>query len=139
MPEGLERIGVHLPSMLAYLVNFLVLLGVLYMIAYRPFLRSLRERSKRIHDGLANADESEKILIAAEEERTKMLRDAREEAGRVSTEALAQAQVKAKEAADAYMRRARRDVTNEQQKMWEKAAEASIDLVALATKKLLGS
>jgi len=43
MPEALERLGVHLPSLAAYLVNFLVLMGVLYLIAHRPFLRVLNE------------------------------------------------------------------------------------------------
>lgn len=138
MPEGLERIGVHLPSLLAYVINFLVLLGVLYLIAYRPFLRSLRERSRRIQEGLTNADEAEIALTEAEEERTKMLRDARVEAERVSTDALAQAQAKGREAANAYMRKARRDIANEREKMWDKTAEASVDLVAQATEKVLG-
>ena len=39
MPEGLERIGVHLPSLIAYTINFAILLVLLHLVAYRPFLR----------------------------------------------------------------------------------------------------
>ena len=54
--EGLTQLGVNLPSLIAYLLNFVILLGVLIFFAYKPLLRVLDQRAERIRESLAAAD-----------------------------------------------------------------------------------
>ena len=56
----MESLGFHWPSLIVYLVNFLIVLGVLYRMGYKPILRMLDERSKRIETSLAAAEKASK-------------------------------------------------------------------------------
>ena len=62
MLEKFGELGIHLPSLLIYLVNFGLLLGLLYLFAYKPILRMLDQRSATIKDGL---DQAEKARLQA--------------------------------------------------------------------------
>ena len=35
----MENLGLNLPSLVIFLVNFILLLGILYLFAYKPILR----------------------------------------------------------------------------------------------------
>ena len=52
----MTQLGINLPSLIIYLVNFSILLAVLYVLAYKPLLRAIDQRSERISDSLAAAD-----------------------------------------------------------------------------------
>ncbi len=52
----MTQLGINLPSLIIYLVNFGILLAVLYVLAYKPLLRAIDQRSERIADSLAAAD-----------------------------------------------------------------------------------
>ncbi len=145
MPEGLERVGVHLPSLLAYLVNFLVLLGVLYALAYRPLLRLLRERTERIERGLLEAEEARQAKASILEERQRILDTARrealglvEDARRRAEEEAAREGERASEERDASLRRARRVREEDRRQALKELVDTGSDLVALAAEKVLG-
>lgn len=145
MPEGLERVGVNLPSLLAYLVNFLVLLGVLYALAYRPLLRLMRERAKRIEDGLREAQEARQAKAGTLEERKRVLDEARREAFRLVEEARGRAEeegtrerARLREERDASLRNARRVMEEERRRALQELVATGDDLVTLAAEKVLG-
>ena len=46
----MEALGFHWPSLIAYLLNFTILLIVLTKFAYKPILKILDERSSNIKD-----------------------------------------------------------------------------------------
>ena len=52
----MEALGFHWPSLIAYLLNFTILLIVLTKFAYKPILKILDERSSNIKDSLELAD-----------------------------------------------------------------------------------
>jgi F-type H+-transporting ATPase subunit b len=56
----MEKLGFHLPSLIAYLVNFTILLVLLYLVAYKPILRALDQRSARIKESLEQAERVQK-------------------------------------------------------------------------------
>ena len=123
MPQGLERIGLHLPSLLAYTINFILLLAFLYLVAYRPFLRLLAERVERIQRGLADAEAA--ALARAEAVKTGQIdiEAAREEARRIKEEANRRAQeeieegkLKGRREAKAYLDQARQRADIEDRK-----------------------
>ena len=45
---GITDLGINLPSLIAYLINFVILLGILIFFAYKPLLRVLDQRSERM-------------------------------------------------------------------------------------------
>ena len=58
---GVTELGVNLPSLVAYLVNFILLLGILGVFAYKPLMRMLDERAERFR-----TEEMEKARQEAE-------------------------------------------------------------------------
>ena len=55
-----------MPSLLAQLINFTLLLTLLTVLAYKPLLRVMDERRRRIQEGLDAADESKRRLSDTE-------------------------------------------------------------------------
>ena len=41
----MEGLGINLPVLVAQIVNFVILFGLLYLVAYKPITRMLDERS----------------------------------------------------------------------------------------------
>ena len=52
----MTQLGINLPTLIVYVVNFSILLGVLYFFAYKPLLRAMDQRTERISESLAAAD-----------------------------------------------------------------------------------
>ena len=49
---GITDLGINGPSLIAYLINFVLLLGILTLFAYKPLLKVLDQRSERIRESL---------------------------------------------------------------------------------------
>lgn len=76
---GIGALGINLPSLLASLVNFTLLLVLLTVLAYKPLLRVLDERRKRIQEGLEAAEAAKQQLAQTEQEVARELDKARQE------------------------------------------------------------
>lgn len=61
--EILNQFGINPILLLAQAVNFLILLFILKKFLYKPILKVLEERKKRIGEGLKDAEEIEKRLL----------------------------------------------------------------------------
>ena len=59
--------GVNWPHLIAQIISFSIVCGLLYLFAYKPVLRMLTERQRLIAQGLAN---SEKIRVELEKTET---------------------------------------------------------------------
>jgi F-type H+-transporting ATPase subunit b len=78
--EELARtFGVDWPHLLAQIVSFGIVCGVLYLLAYKPILAILAARRQQIADGLANADQIQAELARIKAERNAILAQAGEE------------------------------------------------------------
>ncbi len=71
--EILNQFGVQPVLLAAQVVNFLILLFILKKFMYKPLLKVLDERKKKIEDSLKNAEEIERRLLETEEEKEKIL------------------------------------------------------------------
>lgn len=80
-------LGINLKLFIAQLINFAVILFVLWRWAYRPLLRVMHERQKTIHDSLDNAKKIETRLEQAEQEYQEKMKQARRDAVRVMEQA----------------------------------------------------
>ncbi len=72
--------------MAAQVVNFFLLLFILKRFLYKPILKVLEERKKKIEESLKNAEEIEKRLLETEEEKEKVLAKAANEAQKLLDE-----------------------------------------------------
>lgn len=119
MEETIRTLGLDWPKFIAQLVNFGIVLFVLWRFAYQPVLAMLDQRREKVADSMANADRikaelarteamRQEILNQANADATKFIEEARTAAARLqeqeSQKAIAAAEqimVKAREAAAA--------------------------------------
>ena len=111
MSELLSKLGIDWKFLIAQIVNFLVLLFILYKFAYGPIVAMLEKRQKKIEKGLKDADEAHKKLAESEEKQKEILKHARleakdivEKAHRKAEKSKAEIAVEAKVQAEKIMR-----------------------------------
>jgi len=85
---GIGALGLNLPALVAQLVSFTLLLVVFRAFLYKPVIRMLDERKKRIQEGLDATEEAKQRLSQTEQEVAKELEKARQQ----GQEQIAQAQ-----------------------------------------------
>jgi len=76
----LNQFGINPILLAAQVVNFFILLFILKKFLYKPILRVLEERKKKIEDSLKNAEEIERKLQLTEDEKEKILAKTSQEA-----------------------------------------------------------
>ncbi len=140
----MEGLGINLPSLLAQIVNFLILLGLLYLVAYKPVMRMLDERSRRIKESMDKTEEVKKQADQAEQEMTKRIAAASDEgqklveqAVKAGGEARRQAQLEAKKEADGIIARARAEIKRERDEAVGELRREFADLAVLAAGKVI--
>ena len=87
--EILKSIGIEPKLLLAQAINFFLLLFVLYKFLYKPILKALNERSKKVEESLKQCEDIEKKASETEEKRLKILEGAKKEASKIIKEARA--------------------------------------------------
>lgn len=140
----MAQLGFHIPSLIVYLVNFFILLAVLYLVAYKPILRMLDARSSRIKEGL---DEVERVRLEATERQAEMekeLAQARQEGQHLMQQAREMAQryrdeetEKARQAAQAFIEKAQEDIKQEQDKAIEQVRQHFAELAIMAAERVI--
>jgi F-type H+-transporting ATPase subunit b len=78
--ELLHSLGIDWRLLGAQIINFLILLAILYRFLYKPILRLMQERENRIKESLKNAEETEKKLASTTQEYEKKMIEARRQA-----------------------------------------------------------
>jgi F-type H+-transporting ATPase subunit b len=89
--------GVDWPHLIAQIISFGIVCGVLYVLAYKPILQILDARRQQIASGLANAEkikaelariaaERQEVLMKADAEGKQLIEEARAAAARVGAE-----------------------------------------------------
>lgn len=81
-----DKLGLKTEVFIAQLVNFLIILIVLWKWGYKPLLRLMEDRQKRITKGLADAEAAVKVVTQADGLYAKKLKEARNEAAKMMQE-----------------------------------------------------
>lgn len=76
MGQALTALGINLPSLIAFFVNFGLLLLLLRLTLYKPVLRTLDERRQRIQASLTAADTAAEQAREAEQRVQEQIRQA---------------------------------------------------------------
>ena len=132
-------------TLIAQLVIFLVMLGILYRVAWGPLLRILNERRARIAQGVEATQRALQELEAAEKERQAKLEEARREAQAMLDRITKQAEglrkeleAKAREQAEALIAKARAEIQQESQKAVQDLRSQVADLAVMAAGRIIG-
>ena len=56
MGQTLQTLGIYWPKLVAQMINFAIVLFVLWKFAYRPVLALLEDRRRRIAEAMENAE-----------------------------------------------------------------------------------
>ncbi len=67
----MEGLGINMPTLRAQVINFMVLFGLLYLVAYKPLLRMLDERSRRVKESMEQTESIKQQAARAEQETEK--------------------------------------------------------------------
>ncbi|MEI7498097.1 MAG: F0F1 ATP synthase subunit B [Candidatus Falkowbacteria bacterium] len=83
MGEIINTFHLDIKLIIAQLVNFVIVLAVLYKFAYRPILQIMNDRTKTIENSLDNAKKIEQRLTETEEEAKTIVREAKQESAAI--------------------------------------------------------
>src|SRR3989338_4733594 len=89
MEKILSDFGVQPVLLLAQIVNFLVLLFILQKLLYKPILKVLEDRKRKIEESIANAEKIQEELEETEAKRALVIENAIEEGKKIIAEATA--------------------------------------------------
>lgn len=132
MDQLLEAFGIDWKLLIAQTVNFGVLFVALWLLLYKPVMKTLDERAKKIAQGVEDAERATEMLagadveaakvvasadekasgivanarVSANDEKTKIVKEAEERAARIASDADA----RAKEAASKALRDSEKEI-----------------------------
>lgn len=140
----LETLGIHFPSLLIYLINFLLVLGLLLLFAYRPILRLMDQRAERIRESLEASERAREAAASSQEAVEAQLVDARREGQRIVEQAReaaeryrAEEMERARNEAETFVARARADIERERDAAIEEVRANFADLAMTAAERVV--
>lgn len=141
---GLANLGINLPTLLAQIINFIILFGLLYLVAYKPLMRMLDARSRKIKESMEQTEYIKQQAAHAEEEVKKQLEAAGKEGQEVIARAVRtgedvrqQTQQEARQEAEALIVRARMEIQQERDEAIDELRREFADLTILAAGRII--
>ena len=143
--DKLAELGFSWPLLVAQLVNFTILLFIIYKFGYKGFLKkALDERAQKIKESLEEADKVKMEAQAAEVDFKNRLESASKEgqeviarAMRTGEEARQRAQQEAKQEAQALVDKARVEIQRERDEVVTELRQEFADLTITAAEKVI--
>jgi F-type H+-transporting ATPase subunit b len=139
-----EGLGINLPTLLAQIINFGILLGLLYLVAYKPIMRMLDERSRRVKESMEQTELIKQQAERAEEEVRKQIEAAGKEGMEIVARAMhtgeemrQKAQQEAKQDAESLIVRARVEIQRERDGAIDELRREFADLTIMAAEKVI--
>ncbi len=143
--ELFDALGLNGKILLAQLINFAVLVWVIWKFAYGPIVKTLNDRQKKIEKGIRNAAEAKDKLAEMEKREKQVLDKARQEAQEIIKKAESVAEESkqeivqvAHEEASKILAEAKKKIEQEGQQMMSEIKKDLAELVLAATEKVVG-
>lgn len=144
MEGGLGSLGISLPTLLAQLVSFIVLFVLLYLVAYKPIMRILDERSGKVKDSMEQVEQIKEQAANAEEETQKRIEAASKEgqeliarATKNSEQLRQKAQQEARDEAESIVAKAQAEIQRERDEAIDGLRKEFADLTIMAAEKVI--
>jgi F-type H+-transporting ATPase subunit b len=141
---GFADIGINLPLLVAFIINFVILFALLGLFLYKPVLRMLDERSRRIKESMEQAEATKEQYARAESEVKQMISKAREDgqalvaqASQMGERLKEEAREEARKEAQAIIDRTRGELTEERDKAIDELRGEFVDISIMAAEKVI--
>ena len=141
---GLSSLGINVSTLLAQVINVAILFVLLYLVAYRPIMRMLDERSRRIKESMEQTEYIKQQAERAEGEAAKRIDAAAKEgqeavarAVRTGEEVRREAQQQASQEAEALIARARTEIQRERDEAIDELRKEFADITIMAAGRVI--
>jgi F-type H+-transporting ATPase subunit b len=141
----MSGLGINVWFLATQIVNFLILLLILYFFAYKPVMKMLDERSRKIRESMDEVQKVKEKAAQTEEEFKKKIDAASKEgqeviarAMRTGEEARQRAQLEAKQEAQGLVEKARVEIQRERDETISELRQEFADLTVVAAEKVIG-
>lgn len=144
MEELVKTFHIDIKLIIAQLVNFAIVLFVLYKFAYGPMMKMMNERTNKIEKGLKDAEDSQKKLAEITEKEKEVLVEARKQAQEIVAKAEAAASktkdeiiAESKQQAQKILDDTAKKIEQEKNQMLAEVKTQVAELVVAATGKII--
>jgi F-type H+-transporting ATPase subunit b len=141
---GFASLGINLPLLLAFVINFIILLALLGKFLYKPVLKMLDERAQKVKESMEWAESIKRDYEQAKAEVQKQIEKGRQEAQGIIAQAFQtgealkeEARKEASSQAKAIVEKARLQLEAERDKMVEDLRKEFVSLLILASEKVI--
>ena len=137
-------LGFNFPSLIVFVVNFLLLLAILYLFAYKPILRVMDRRADRIRESLEAADRAREEATRSQVNTQTQLNEARAQGQRLIDQAREMAEryreeerTRTQQEGEAFLARAREDIQRERDAALQEVRSHFAELAISAAEKVI--
>jgi F-type H+-transporting ATPase subunit b len=141
---GFASLGVNLPLLVVFVINFIVLFVLLRLFLYKPVLKMLDERAKKTKDAMELAEETKKEFEQAKDDVQKQIEKGRQEAQAIIAQAVQvgeklkeESRQEASKQAQTIVDRTRAELGAERDKIIEDLRREFVDISIAAAEKVI--
>jgi F-type H+-transporting ATPase subunit b len=141
---GFASLGINLPLLVVFIVNFIILLVMLRLFLYQPVMKVLDERAKKTRDAMELAEATKKEFEQAKGEIQKQIEKGRQEAQAIITQAMqvgerlkGESREEAAKQAQVMIDRARSELEAERDKIVGDLRREFVDISIAAAEKVI--
>ena len=141
---GFASLGLNLPLLVVFIINFIVLFILLRLFLYKPVLKMLDERAKRTKEGMELAEATKKEYEQAKGEVQKQIENGRQEAQAIIAQALQtgerlkeESRAEATKQAQVIIDRTRAELESERDKIVDGLRKEFVDIAISAAEKVI--
>jgi F-type H+-transporting ATPase subunit b len=137
-------LGFNLSSLLIFGVNFIVLLVVLRLVAYKPLMNKLDERANMARETVENAEKMRQEIARAEESVKAQIETGRKEgqaivaqASEIGERVKTEAREEARRESEALIAKARAEIDKERTETLDELRREFVELTILAAQRVI--
>jgi F-type H+-transporting ATPase subunit b len=140
----MEGIGINLPLLVAFVINFVILFGLLTLVLYKPVLKILDERQAKIKESIDQAEQIREQIAHSEEQIKTNLDTARKERQAIIAQATQigerlkeEAKEGARNEAESLITKAQAEIKQERDKTIDELRQEFANIAILAAEKVI--
>lgn len=142
--EGFASLGINLPLLVVFIINFIILFVLLRIFLYKPVLKMLDEREKRTKEGMELAEATKREYEQAKGEVQKQIEKGRQEGQAIISQAMQvgerlkeESRQEATKQAEMIVDRTRAELEAERDKIIENLRREFVDISIAAAEKVI--
>ena len=141
---GFASLGINLPLLVVFIINFIILFVLLRIFLYKPVLKMLDERAKRTKEGMELAEATKREYEQAKGEVQKQIENGRQEAQAIIAQTLQtgerlkeESRAEATKQAQVMIDRTRAELESERDKIVDGLRKEFVDIAISAAEKVI--